>query len=85
MADVHLPEFQKFWTQKLASLKFVRLAIKNEAASTVQQVYTVLIGTENLAGCTQAKVSESSEFSIVNFAGENRANFLERTRWGGAS
>jgi hypothetical protein len=64
MADVPVPEFRKYWIQKLASLKFVCHAIRNkypEAASVVQQVYIVFTGTDNLAGCTQAKVRESSE------------------------
>jgi hypothetical protein len=76
-----IPEFRKYWSQRLASLEFVHHAITNkypEAASVVQQVYTVLSGTENLAGCTQAKLTESSGWTcIVNCAGENTANFCK--------
>jgi hypothetical protein len=47
-----------------------------KAASVVQQVHKVLNDIENLAGCTQAKVGESSEWtSIVKSAEENRAKF----------
>jgi hypothetical protein len=46
------------------------------AASVVQQIHRVLSDIENLAGCTPAKVGESSEWtSIVNSAEENTANF----------
>jgi hypothetical protein len=47
-----------------------------EADSVVQQAYKVLSDIENLAGCTPAKVGESSEWtSTVNSAEQNRANF----------
>jgi hypothetical protein len=49
-----------------------------EAASVVQQVYKVLSHNENLAGCTLAKVGESSGWtSIVNNAEENRAKYCK--------
>jgi hypothetical protein len=49
-----------------------------EAASVVHQVYKVLSDVENLAGCTPAKVGDSSErTSIANSAEENRANFCK--------
>jgi hypothetical protein len=81
MADVPVSGFQKCWAQKLASLKSECLAIMNkypEAASVVQQVYKVLSDIEILAGCTPAKVEESSECtSTVNSAEENRVNFCK--------
>jgi hypothetical protein len=81
MADVPVPGFWKYWTQKLALLKSECHAIMNkyrEAASVVQQVYKVLSDIENLARCTPAKVGESSEWtSIVNRMEKNRANFCK--------
>jgi hypothetical protein len=50
---------QKYWTQKLASLKSQCHAIMNknpEAGSVVQEVHKALNDTEILARCTQAKV-----------------------------
>jgi hypothetical protein len=71
----------KYWTKKLASLKSECRAIMNkypEAASVVQQVYKVLSDTENIAGCTPAKVGESIEWSsTVNSAEENRAKICK--------
>jgi hypothetical protein len=50
----------------------------HRAASVVQQVHKLLNGIEILAGCTQAKVGESSEWtSIVKSAEENRAKFAK--------
>jgi hypothetical protein len=81
VADVPVPGFGKYWIQKVASLKSECHAITNkypEAASVMQQVYKVLSDTENPAGCTTAKVGESSEWnSIVNSAEENRVNFYK--------
>jgi hypothetical protein len=49
-----------------------------EAASVVQEIYKLLGDDVNLAGCTPAKVGESSEWtSIVNGAEENRAKFCK--------
>jgi hypothetical protein len=62
MADVPVPRFQKYWTQKLASLKTESHAIMNtypEATSVEQQIYRVLSDIENVGGCTLAKVGES--------------------------
>jgi hypothetical protein len=64
MADIPVLGFWKYWTPKLASLKFQCHAITNkytQAASVVQKVYRVLSDIENLAGCTPAKAGESSE------------------------
>jgi hypothetical protein len=75
MADVSVPGFRKYWTQKLASLKSECHAITNkypEAASVVQQVHKLLSDIEILAGCTPDKVGKSSEWtSIMNSAEEN--------------
>jgi hypothetical protein len=69
-----VPGFWKYWTQKLTSLKSECDTITNKyprAASVVQQVYTVLSDTENIAGHTPAKVGESSEWTpILNRAEE---------------
>jgi hypothetical protein len=47
-------------------------------AFVVQQVYKILTDFENLAGCTQTKVGESSNWtSIVNSTEEKRANFCK--------
>jgi hypothetical protein len=82
MADVPVPGFRKYWTQKLASLTSECHAITNkhsETASVVQQVYRVLSDTENLARSTLAKVGGSSEWtSIGKSAEENTANFCIR-------
>jgi hypothetical protein len=81
MADVPVPGFRKFWTQKLASLKSECHVITNKypgVTSVVQQVHKVLSDTEILSGCTQAKVGGSYEWnSIVNSAEENTANFCK--------
>jgi hypothetical protein len=78
MADVPVPKFRKYWTQKLASLKLEWHATANkypQAASIVQQVYRLLSDIENLTGYTPAKVGESSDWIIVvNIAEENRPN-----------
>jgi hypothetical protein len=82
MADVPVPGFRKYWTQKLALLKSERLAITNkcpEAAAVMQQVHKVLKDIVNLAGCTPAKVGESSEWiPIVSSSEGNRANSYKR-------
>jgi hypothetical protein len=81
MADVPVPGFRKYWTQKLASLKSECHAITSkypEATSVVQQVCRVLSDVETLAGCTPAKVGDGSECtSIVKSAEENRANICK--------
>jgi hypothetical protein len=64
MADVPLPGFQKYWAQKLASLKSKCHVMSKypEAASVMQRVYKVLSNTEYfeyLAGCTPAKLGEN--------------------------
>jgi hypothetical protein len=61
MADVPVPGFRKYWTQKLASLKSQCHAITSkypEAASVVQQ---------------PAEVGDSSEWASI----VNRANFCK--------
>jgi hypothetical protein len=81
MTDVPVAGFRKYWRQKLASLKSECHAIMNKypAASAVQQVYKAINDTEILAGCTEAKVGESSEWTcVVNSAEGNRANFAKR-------
>jgi hypothetical protein len=74
----------EIWTQNLASLKSECHAIMSkhpEAASIVQQVHKVLGDMENLAGCTPAKVGESSEWtSIVNSSEEN-SKMLPMSMW----
>jgi hypothetical protein len=81
MADVPESGFQKYWRQKLSSLKSQCHAIMNkfpESASAVQQVHKVLSDFEILAKFTPANVGESSEWiTIVNNAEENRANFYK--------
>jgi hypothetical protein len=77
MADVPVPGFRKYWTQKLAALISECHAIMNkypEPASVVQQIYEVPSDIEILAGCTPAKVGESSELSSIVNSAENRAN-----------
>jgi hypothetical protein len=59
VAEVQIPGFWKYWTQKLASLKTECHVIMNkypEAASVMLYVYKVLTGIENLARCTPTKV-----------------------------
>jgi hypothetical protein len=72
--------FRKYWTQKLALLKYECHTIMNkypEAASIVQQVCKVLSDIESLAGCTPPEVGESSEWTSILNNVENRANFCE--------
>jgi hypothetical protein len=76
MADVPILGFWKYWTQKLASLKYECHVIMNkypEAASVVQQVYKVLSDPENIARCTPAKVGEERR-------GE-QSKLLQSFRW----
>jgi hypothetical protein len=81
MVDIPVLRFQKYWTQKLESLKSDCHAIMKkypDATSVVQQEYKVFSGTENLVGCTLAKVRESSEWpSVVNSVEEYTANFCK--------
>jgi hypothetical protein len=63
MADVPVPGLRKYWRQKLVSLKSEPHAITGkypEAVAVAQQVHKVLSDNELLAGCTPAKVGESS-------------------------
>lgn len=72
--------FWKYWTQKVALLKYECHTIMNkypEAASVVQQVSKVLSDIENLAGCTPPEVGESSEWTSILNSLENRANFCK--------
>jgi hypothetical protein len=80
--DGELPvlEFRKYWTQKLALLKYECHTIMNkypETASIVQQVRKVLSGIGNLAGCTPLEEGESSEWTSILNSVENRANFYK--------
>jgi hypothetical protein len=78
MADVLVLGFRKYWRQKLALLKSECHAITKkypEAASVVQQVYKAISDTEILAGCTGAKVGESSKCTSIVSSAENTANF----------
>jgi hypothetical protein len=62
MAKVPVLEFQRCWTQKLASLKSECHAIMNKypkADPVVQQVYKVLSDIENLARCTPLKLGKA--------------------------
>jgi hypothetical protein len=80
MADVPVPGFRKYWTQKLASLNSQCHAIINKypEAGSVVQVHKVLNEIEILAGCTPAKVGENPEWTtIVNSTEENRSNFCK--------
>jgi hypothetical protein len=81
MADVPVPGFRKYWTQKLASQKSECHAIMNnypEAASLMQQVYEVLIDIQNPTRCTPTNVGESSDrSSIVKSVEENRVDFVK--------
>jgi hypothetical protein len=81
MAGVSVPGFQKHCTQNPDWLKTECHAVTKkyqEIAFVVQQVYKVLTDIDNLAGCTQAKVGERSEWtSIVNSTEEKRANSVK--------
>jgi hypothetical protein len=63
MANVPVLGFRKYCRQKLASLKSEPHAITDmhPEAVAVVQVHKVLSDIELLAGCTPAKVGESSE------------------------
>jgi hypothetical protein len=75
MVDIPVPVYRKYWTQTLELLNSQCHAIKKkypEAGSVVQRVHKVLNEIETLAGCTPAKVGESSEWTtIVNSVEEN--------------
>jgi hypothetical protein len=81
MANVPVPGIRKYWRQKLASLIFEAHAITDkypEAVAVVQEIHKVLSDIELLAGCTPAKVGESSEWtSVVSSVEENRANICK--------
>jgi hypothetical protein len=70
MVDVPVLGFQKYWRQKLASLKSECHAIMNEY---LEAASVVLSDIEILAEYTPTKAGEIS----VNSAEENRANFCK--------
>jgi hypothetical protein len=71
MVDIPVPGFQKYWAQKLASLKsecHVIMSKYPEADSVVQEVYKVLGSTEYfeyLAGCTPANLGQSLSETLL--------------------
>lgn len=74
-ADVPVPGFRKYQTQKRAPTESEYHAITNkypEAASVVQQICKIVGDIVNLAGCTAANAGTS----IVNIT-ENTANLCK--------
>jgi hypothetical protein len=66
--------------RSLASLNSQCHVITNkypEAGTVVQQVHKVLNDIEILAGCTPAKVGESSQWTSLVNSEDNRANFCK--------
>jgi hypothetical protein len=81
MADIPVPGYQAFWTEKRTALKVQskRLLIQSPDADTqLKQLFKVLCDIEDVAGYTPASVGDSAQRSyIVNSAEENRWNFCK--------
>jgi hypothetical protein len=68
----------------LASLNFQCHSIMNkytEAGTAVQQVHKVLNDIEILAGCTPAKVGQSSEWMSIVKSAEENSKLLQKSGW----
>jgi hypothetical protein len=81
MADVPMPRYQKFWTDRQAKLKFEYWKYVGkypDADSLMKQVHNVLCDIEDLVQYTPALLGESTEWtSVVNTAEENRASYCK--------
>jgi hypothetical protein len=81
MADIPVPGYQAFWTEKRKTLKAEtkRLLSQSPDADTqLKQLFKVLCDIEDVAGYTPASVGDSPQWSsIVNSAEENRRNFCK--------
>jgi hypothetical protein len=81
MADVPVLGFQKFWTEKQATLKSdfpFSVSKFSDEDSLMKQVYKILGDNEDFAGHTTSMVEESSEWaSVVKTAEENLAKYCK--------
>jgi hypothetical protein len=81
MADVPVPGYQKFWTDKRTSLKahYQLLVAKHpDAEVQLKQLFKILCDIEDVAGYTPVSVGESVEWtSIVNTAEDNRTSYCK--------
>jgi hypothetical protein len=81
MADVPVPGYQAFWTEKRVTLKSEYRQLLGQfpdADAQLKQLFKVVCDIEDVAGYTPASVGESQEWSaIVNTADENKQNFCK--------
>jgi hypothetical protein len=81
MADVPVPGYQAFWTEKRKTLKAESkrlLSQSPDADIQLKQLFKVLCDIEDVAGYTPTSVGDSAQWSsIVNTAEENRLNFCK--------
>jgi hypothetical protein len=81
MADIPVPGYQAFWTEKRKPLKAEskRLLSQSPDADTqLKQLFKVLCDIEDVAGYTPASVGNSDQWSSIVIAAEgNRRNFCK--------
>jgi hypothetical protein len=81
VADIPVPGYQAFWTDKRKALKaeYKRLLSQSpDADAQLKQLFKVLYDIEDVVGYTPASVGDSDQWSsIVNAAEENRRNFCK--------
>jgi hypothetical protein len=81
MADIPVPGYQAFWTNKRKTFKaeFGKLVEQYPGAEPqLRQLFKVLCDIEDVAGYTPASVGESQDWSfIVSTVEENRANYCK--------
>jgi hypothetical protein len=81
MADIPLPGYQAFWTNKRKSFKaeFGKLLDQHpEAEPQLIRLFKVLCDIEDVSGFTPASVGENQDWSfIVSTVEENRAKYCK--------
>jgi hypothetical protein len=81
MANVPVPGYQAFVTEKRVTLKSEYKQLLGQfpdADAQLKQLFKVVCDIEDVPGYTPASVGESQEWSaIVNTADDNRQNFCK--------
>jgi hypothetical protein len=81
MADIPVPGYLAFWTDKRKALKseYQKLWSQSpDADAQLKQLFKVLCDIEGVAGYTPALVGDSDQWpSIVSTAEENMQNFCK--------
>jgi hypothetical protein len=68
MADIPVPGYQSFWTEKRKTLKSEYrnlLEQSPDADAQLKQLFKVLCDIEDVAGYTPASVGESDQWSVI--------------------